>query len=235
MEKSAAELVFTYGFLPTLQSSALWLALDLKSQPDDPLALAKEAVFRSAPILRLIDLGSEILWTGDFVWLMCVNEEDGLSFRVLQSMDGARQLQVMWNEEEVNDISKLEERLEVSGLWEVYQLRALMLVQERVGAQLRELVGVEEELARVGETEEDEGDMRIDWEVREVREVAGRLRQLERRLMEKVLVSLEDQKEELLETVVVKEYLKRAGIDGGDDVEIEVEDRVENSDDDDLS
>lgn len=233
MEKSAAELVFTYGFLPTLQSSALWLALDLKSQPDDPLALAKEAVFRSAPILRLIDLGSEILWTGDFVWLMCVNEEDGLSFRVLQSMDGARQLQVMWNEEEVNDISKLEERLEVSGLWEVYQLRALMLVQERVGAQLRELVGIEEELARVGETKEDEGDMIIDGEVREV---AGRLRQLERRLMEKVVVSLEDQKEELLETVVVKEYLKRAGIDGGDDdVEIEVGDRVENSDDDDLS
>lgn len=164
---------------------------------------------------------------------MCVNEEDGLSFRVLQSMDGARQLQVMWNEEEVNDISKLEERLEVSGLWEVYQLRALMLVQERVGAQLRELVGIEEELARVGETKEDEGDMIIDGEVREV---AGRLRQLERRLMEKVVVSLEDQKEELLETVVVKEYLKRAGIDGGDDdVEIEVGDRVENSDDDDLS
>lgn len=232
MEKSAAELVFTYGFLPALQSSALWLALDLKSQPDDPLALAKEAVFRSAPILRLIDLGSEILWTGDFVWLMCVNEEDGLSFRVLRSVDGARQLQVMWNEEEVNDISKLEERLEVSGLWEVYQLRALILVQERIGAQLRELVGVEEELARVGETKEDEGDMIVDGEVREV---AGRLRQLERRLMEKVVVSLEDQKEELLETVVVKEYLKRAGIDGGDDVEVEVGDRVENSDDDDLS
>lgn len=158
---------------------------------------------------------------------MCVNEEDGLSFRVLQSMDGARQLQVMWNEEEVNDISKLEERLEVSGLWEVYQLRALMLVQERVGAQLRELVGVEGELARLGETE----DMRIDGEVREI---AGRLRQLERRLMEKVVASLEDQKEELLETVVVKEYLKQAGMDGGDDVEIEG-DRVVNSDDDDLS
>lgn len=230
MEKSAAELVFTYGFLPTLQGSALWLALDLKSQPDDPLALAKEAVFCSAPILRLIDLGSEILWTGDFVWLMCVNEEDGLSFRVLQSMDGVRQLQVMWNEEEVNDISKLEERLEVSGLWEVYQLRALMLVQERVGAQLRELVGVEGELARLGETE-DEEDMRIDGEVREI---AGRLRQLERRLMEKVVASLEDQKEELLETVVVKEYLEQAGMDGGDDVEIEG-DRVVNSDDDDLS
>lgn len=233
--------MFTYGFLPPSQGSALWLALDLTCQSDDPLALAKEAVLRSAPILRLIDLGSEILWTGDFVWLMCVNEEDGLSFRVLQSTDGGRQLRVMWKEEEVDDISKLEERLEVSGLWEVYQLRALMLVQERVGTQLGELARVEEKLSRVGEMVEegDEGEMRGDGEAREV---AGRLRKLERRLMEKAVVSLENQKEKLLETEVVKEYLKRAGTGGGDDdieevgVEVEMgEEKIEDDDDDDLS
>lgn len=216
-EKSAAELVFTYGFLPASQRATLWLALDLRCPPDDPLARAKEAVAHSAPMLRVIDLGGEILWTGSFVWLMCVNEEDGLSFRVLQRTDGTRSLQVLWCGEEVEDIAGLEAMLEGSGLWEVYQLRALMLVQERVSVQLGELVAVEEELARVEETEEGE-------EGGGAREVAGRLRQLERRLMEKVVECLEDQKEKLLGTAVVREYLRTAGMDdnsgdGGDDEE----------------
>ncbi|KAL0637942.1 hypothetical protein Q9L58_003020 [Maublancomyces gigas] len=230
IEKSAAELVFSYGFLPRSRTAALWLALDLKCPPDDPLAPAKEAVFRSTPILRLIDLGAQIMWTGPFVWLMCINEEDGLSFRVLQATDGTRQLKVVWDGEEMDDVGRLEGMLEESGLWEVYQLRALMLVQERVRVQLGELV-------RVGGELEGEGG----GEGGGPREVAERLRVLERALMEKIVVLLEDQKEKLLETEVVREYLRRAGGDSSEEGRIEVEvggnkiDDDNDDDDDDLS
>lgn len=67
-EKSAAELVFSYGFIPAAATSALWMGLDIKCPGDDPLALAKEAVYESAPVVRIVDLGGEVAWTGDFVW-----------------------------------------------------------------------------------------------------------------------------------------------------------------------
>lgn len=164
---------------------------------------------------------------------MCINEEDGLSFRVLQATDGTRQLMVVWRGEELDDVGRLEGMLEMSGLWEVYQLRALMLVQERVGVQLGELVRVGEELGE-GEGEGAAG------EVGEPREVAGRLRMLERRLMEKIVVLLEDQKEKLLETDVVREYLKSAGGDSSEEGRVEVEmegNKIDDDgeDDDDLS
>lgn len=183
--------------------------------------MVKEAVFKSAPILRVIDLGEDgVMWTGGFVWLMCVNDEDGLAFRVLQMNDGEWRLVVLWRGEEV-EVEKLEEKLEGSEAWEVFQLRALILVQERVQVQLGEEAGAEEEERGVEGREE-------------VRVLVGRLRVLERELLEKAVETLERRKEALLETEVVKEYLRMAGQEG--EAEQGEEGRVEEGeeDDDDL-
>lgn len=122
---------------------------------------------------------------------MCVNEEDGLELRVEE-----RGVVVFWCGEEVEGVGGLERRLRGGSMWEVYQLRALALVEERVEVQLAEVVEGEEWSREVGEDGE-------------VSEVVGRLRGLERALLEKALGAFEEQKERLLETEVVRAYLKR--------------------------
>lgn len=163
-------------------------------------------------MLRVIDLGGEIMWTGDFVWLMCVNEEDGLSFRVLQGVDGERQLIVLWDGEEVK-VGKIEGLLERGERWEVFQLRATILVQERLEIQLGHLERAGEEVARMKGDEGDEGEMGVGSEEMEI---ARRLRELEIKLLDRALEALEEQKDVLLEVEVVKEYLGTAGMENGE-------------------
>lgn len=69
-EKSAAEMVFSYGFLDATRDMALWLVLGLQGLPDDPLGFAKQAVFKSAPTLRIYDLGDTVEWTSHFIWFV---------------------------------------------------------------------------------------------------------------------------------------------------------------------
>ncbi|KAH8147573.1 uncharacterized protein LAJ45_08400 [Morchella importuna] len=197
-EKSAAEMVFSYGFIDASVSNAFWLSIELRHDPEDPLGLAKEAVMKESPRLRIFVLDGKIAWLSTFIWLMCVNAEDGLSFRLLQENDGSRKLLCTWGGEVVEEISHLESLLEKSALWEVYQLRAVSLVQGRVIEQLNELVAAEEEMQSI---------------TGEVGEMAERLRVLEGNLLRKAVDDLEVQKERLVETEVVKEYLKKMAED----------------------
>ena len=117
---------------------------------------------------------------------MCINEEDGLSFKVLQETTGERHLQVLWDSKEVKDITKLAELLEERNLWPVYQLRATALVQDRVEAQLAQLIESEEEIAWVTDQESfNIGSQEL--------HVATKLRTLERALLEKTVEVLETQ------------------------------------------
>lgn len=68
-EKSAAEMVFSYGFVDETRDTALSLALDLQGLPDDPLSFAKQAAFKSIPRLHIYDLDHTVEWTSDFLWL----------------------------------------------------------------------------------------------------------------------------------------------------------------------
>lgn len=69
---------------------------------------------------------------------MCVNQEDGLSIRVMQGNDGSRELQAFWDEE-VLDVSRLTDILQNSPLWEVFQLRANVLVEQHINTQIKDL------------------------------------------------------------------------------------------------
>ncbi|KAI4174992.1 MAG: hypothetical protein LQ343_002019 [Gyalolechia ehrenbergii] len=135
-EKGACEMVFSYGFIEDSMTSARELFLDLDIPDDDPLRLAKKAVSKSAPGFKIFAKDDSTNWEGDFVWLVCVNEEDGLAFRLLHTIDGKKELKVFWKDDEVSDISKLRNLLEQERYWEVFQLRAIATLQSRVEQQL---------------------------------------------------------------------------------------------------
>jgi hypothetical protein len=142
--KSAAEMLFSYGFIDA-QSTADSLVLPLSPFPDDPLAKAKLVAFGQAPKIHVAREGGSapegpIRWASDFAYLMCVNEEDGLEFRVLQQTDGARQLRVFWQDADVTDrTSDFESLIRTHPLSAIIRLRVVTVVQEALGAQLERL------------------------------------------------------------------------------------------------
>ncbi|KAL8917877.1 MAG: hypothetical protein Q9208_007700 [Pyrenodesmia sp. 3 TL-2023] len=135
-DKGACEMLFSYGFIEDTMNSAGELFLDLDIPDDDPLKLAKKAVSKAAPGFKLFLKEDSIGWEGDFIWLVCVNEEDGLDFRLLQTIEGKRELKLFWKEDELSDISKLRNLLQEERFWDVFQLRAIATLQGRVEQQL---------------------------------------------------------------------------------------------------
>ena len=105
------------------------------------MKLAKKAVSTSAPGFRLFLEGDSINWEGSFVWLIVVNEEDGLEFKLLQNNNGDRELQASWKNEVVPDMSQLQSLAESELLWDVFNLRAITTLQDRVEKQLFRLEG----------------------------------------------------------------------------------------------
>ena len=138
-EKGACEMLFSYGFIEDAMDSARELYLDLEIPEDDPLRFAKKSVSKSVPGFRVFTQGASIGWEGPFVWLLCVNEEDGLQFRLLQTHDDQRELQVFWGDVEIKDVSKLQSLLKALPLWDVFSLRAVTILQARAELQLLSL------------------------------------------------------------------------------------------------
>jgi hypothetical protein len=182
-------MIFSYGFLEDAMVSANELFLDLHPSEDDPLGMAKTRVSNAAPGVKLFEEGIEsdqlhsVGWYSDFVWLVCVNEEDGLDFRVLQTNDGGRELKTYWKEKELPDTSKLKELLQQDPLWEVFQLRAVVLIQRRIEEQLQILYQTSnDERFELGHNEGTR---------KGPRDLALRLRDLESRLLEKSYAGLD--------------------------------------------
>lgn len=137
-EKGASEMLHSYGFIEDTMESARAIYLDLEIPDDDPLKMAKLKVSKSAPGFRLFTHKSSVDWEGPFVWLLCVNEEDGLKFRLLQH-DDKRELRVFWSDTEIDDIAKIDTLLRAHPFWNVLRLRAIVVLQARVEEQLRKL------------------------------------------------------------------------------------------------
>ncbi len=135
-EKGACEMLFSYGFIESTMTSAKELFLDLDIPDDDPLKIVKKTAADLAPGFRLFEQGDTVDWEGSFVWILCVNEEDGLDFKVLQSIEGELELQASWKGTEITDMSKLQNVLEKEELWDVFHLRAVTTLQGRIEQQL---------------------------------------------------------------------------------------------------
>lgn len=143
-DKGACEMLFSYGFIEESMDSASEVFLDLDIPDDDPLREAKKTVAKSPRGVRIFRTGESTSWEGPYVWLVCVNEEDGLNFQMVQTTDGARELNVSWKSQDLVDGSRLEELLKADPLWDVYRLRAVTTLQGRVESQLHRLLSAGE-------------------------------------------------------------------------------------------
>jgi hypothetical protein len=155
--------------------------LELEIPDDDPLRPAKLVVNDAAPGFRIYDKGSGgVGWESDYIWLVSVNEEDGLDFKLRQTVDGETEIQALWKEHELDSTAKLRDLLRQDAQWDVYQLRAVVLVQNRIEAQL-------DTLQESGETPRDASVIEGPWKL------AERLRSLESDMLLRARVELQDQ------------------------------------------
>lgn len=184
--KSAAEMLFSYGFID-LDSATHELVLPLDSMPDDPLGKAKLHAFEGRPTLKLSRTDGGLQWSSPFAYFMCLNEEDGLDFGVLQGTDGERQLRLFWQEEDVTGRAhEFETLIEGHPLQQVFKLRVVAVLHELVSTQLMHLgsdfsLDQLEPLRRSGQVRE------------ECIRAAGALRELETSVLEIAAERLDEQ------------------------------------------
>ncbi|KAF5026185.1 hypothetical protein F66182_1749 [Fusarium sp. NRRL 66182] len=138
-DKSPAEMLFSYGFIDR-ESTVDGVTLPLDALPDDPLGKAKIHIFKGSPSLQLSRSGGKIAWQSPFAYLLCLNEEDGLEFRVLQEGDGERELKLFWQEEDVTTRAEdFETLIEGHPLCQVFRLRVVSILHEVVSDHLMQL------------------------------------------------------------------------------------------------
>lgn len=197
--KSASEMLFSYGFIDE-QNTTMEMVLTLLPSPDDPLGKAKLAAFEGPPVVRLSQEGEIIKWESPFLSMMCLNEEDGLEFKVLQQTDGSRgQLRMFWQRSDITDeITAFETLIEQHELKDVFRLRAVVLLQDRLRHQLERLYGSEEELESFAGVSRNTSDSQTS---------AFRLRNLEAAILEAAFASVDEQKKQLLGNDTVLKYL----------------------------
>ena len=187
-EKGACEMLFSYGFLDDGMESAETLFLSLVLPEGDVMRAAKMQAAQCAPGFKLIDAGDgEVDWKGEFVWLLCVGEEDGLHFDVARTIDGEEEIHGFFKEHELSGgAAELYRLLGQSDMYDVYRLRAVIILQQRVFDQMQVLYASQEDMEEVPH-----GD---GTEVRQqTYDQAMKLRRLEFELMERAYEDFEKQ------------------------------------------
>ncbi|KAH8698545.1 SET domain protein [Talaromyces proteolyticus] len=219
-EKGASEMIFSYGFLESSVASARQMFLSLDIPDTDPLRYAKKQICADnmAPGLRLYIEDGQTRWESEFVYWACVNEEDGLGFEILQTQgdDGPPGIKATWKDGQeightVPGISKeLKSFRNIlstdESRWEVFQLRAVVLVQQRVQSQLEMLTG---EMEEAFENVEHDIDGTQTGVRSEVYATIRQLRVLEIDLLRRSLEDLGKTIETLLASESVAQYLSQ--------------------------
>ena len=150
--KSAAEILFSYGFID-VEGAKRQLVLPLTPFEDDPLIQAKLHSFKKPPMVDIRMEDGEATWKSAFAFYMCLNEEDGLEFRVLQDLEGGRQLKVFWQDEDVTDrVDSFDLLIDSHEMSQIFRLRVVTVIEELVGSHMERMESVtspaEEELLR---------------------------------------------------------------------------------------
>lgn len=194
-------MLFSYGFIDPNAPYTSALTLDLTIPDDDPLGPAKEAASTAAAAVRISFDGRSTRWQSAFLWLVCVNEEDGLHFQVAQRQDGTRELSVSWQGQDISDdTDRLETLLSRHPRWEVYRLRAVSLLHDRVQAQMQRL-GAAPRLPSPGHDDHEPRESDV------IAAAVARLRHLEMGLLEACSRDLIVEVDQLSASNVVREYL----------------------------
>ncbi|KAI1649069.1 SET domain-containing protein [Daldinia loculata] len=204
-EKSPAEMLFSYGFIDP-NSAARSITLLLEPLEDDPLAIPKLHAFGTPPKLKLEEDESGVPhWTAPFVYLMCLNEEDGLRFRVLQETDGSRHLKVFWQDIDITDVSNtMKDLIRDHELHQIFELRAVTVIMGIIQQQLEQLISTQN------------GDSVVELASTEVYQAISQLRSLETSILQKSIQVLDEQRDQLLRDDTVVQYLTMMGSDQND-------------------
>ncbi|KAI0171372.1 hypothetical protein BJ166DRAFT_220526 [Pestalotiopsis sp. NC0098] len=197
--KSAAEMLFSYGFIEP-GYTAKSLTLPLKSMDDDPLSKAKLMIYGGTPTLKIEENADGVpTWKAPLIYLMCLNEDDGIAFRVLQTVDGGRELKLFWKEEDVSDrTTEFEDLIRGHELEPIFHLRAITVVMSRLNEQIESLNNVDHAIH-----EEAEANPNFSHTYESVMQ----LRRAELALLERMSSVLEEQRGGLLEDDRVQAYL----------------------------
>jgi len=196
-------MLLNYGFIDPAQienaAKTLILPLDDTLLPrnyrkkDDPLFEAKLQVFGSAPTLELrIDEKSIPRWTAPFLYLLCVNERDGVSFKAVEEAQGHKAWRMLWQGR--HDITSMAGMFEVflnardEGLRGDVQYRAVGVLVHVVEAQLGRMKDAGEEVLEGA----------AGGGIREfVAQVVGQLGGIEKEVLEMSLVGLRRERDRL--------------------------------------
>ncbi|EPS25266.1 hypothetical protein PDE_00199 [Penicillium oxalicum 114-2] len=211
-EKSASEMFFTYGFLPDDLSDAKQVMLDMTFPDDDPLAVAKNMLCHKDPGVKIVAREDEdqasgsapqIYWESQILWWASVNEEDGLHIGVAQRMDGTKELEATWKDKKIESPGQLQEFLASDPSWDIFQLRAVVLLLDQVETLLASSHQFDNIMDRIHDDEILTGMHVRPGIITEI----FKLRELEEILMQRAVQTLTSQRASLLESPAVVSYL----------------------------
>ncbi|OJJ49964.1 hypothetical protein ASPZODRAFT_13069 [Penicilliopsis zonata CBS 506.65] len=205
--KSAAEMIFSYGFLEDDRVGAGNMVVPFDISDDDPLKLAKKMFHSNTSGIHVSAADSTttiVDWSRSLVWWASVNEEDGLDFKVLQTTDGDKELRAIWKGEDVDTPAKIGDILAAESLWEVFQLRAVVTIITLLESQLAELHGIDEIIA---DFRRDEAMLKTLFDP-DVFRLLCRFRVLEAELLKRGIDELFSRRTLLLRSETVIDYLK---------------------------
>lgn len=180
--KSAAEMLFSYGFIdPNCQVGKV--VVPLEPMEDDPLGKAKLRIIGSPPAIQVTDGEDGIPeWSSPFAYLMCLNEEDGLNFAMVQETDGTRELRLYWQDEDATArMNELGSLIKGHELCKIFELRVVTVVSECLQEKLGELKTPVNSSKYPGPTREN------------IVRTATHLREVEEDLLERMVEKLEVQ------------------------------------------
>ncbi|KAF2670344.1 SET domain-containing protein [Microthyrium microscopicum] len=214
--KSTLEILFSYGFLPDYEPTAKSILLSLPPPGEDPLGPPKAFIAQKenfAPGIRIHEEQGEIKWDSEVLWLMILNEEDGLDFKVAYGPDRERELDMTWKDEVVR-LGVMKDLLMQDSMAELFELRATVLVLGQIERQLERLTGGS------GVDSNDGVEVSKDLCV-----VAEKLREMETRLLVEARDQLDTQKSKLVQSETVQSYFRS--------IQHPIEDTIESNDNED--
>lgn len=148
-------MLFSYGFLEGNKDHIEKMPISVDIPDDDPLKLPKKVISKETPRVTLHN-SPEPTWTGGIVLWACVNEEDGLDFELMRTTDGGQELCMTWKGEYIKDPQDFSAVLQKDPMWDIFHLRAIVLVLERLESQYLVLRATEKAVSEIRQEEEED-------------------------------------------------------------------------------
>ncbi|KAK9389693.1 hypothetical protein V1515DRAFT_283581 [Lipomyces mesembrius] len=210
--KGTSEILFTYGFLIDSEDAG---CESVKMRVRDGGVL--QLVYGRPPVAEFDVREGEVKWECEFLWLLCVTEEDEFEVSVAQKVEGPPDVDISIRGQTLSGVrgqAAVEAIKEAYGsdekMKDVLELRRVLILEKWVSGwvedlarvEVRECVEADEHIAEL------EDERKGSWKENDpVDGIIQTLRQREERVYLLVLQALEKRKEDLVESDTVLAYL----------------------------